>query len=163
MALIASAQALAQRAASSGKRARTLSVADAALLARKLGASYPTWLADLLMTVPLCGLELGWQAPAPEQDDADVRWLGWCDAEGIISESVECYPGLAILPLGYVNVASCSSGSGDPYFISIHEGSDPPLYQIFHDLSDRGELIISEGRELVASSLSEFFERARLD
>lgn len=163
MALIDSAHALAQRAASSGKRARTLSIEDVALLTRTLGTSYPTWLADLLMTVPLCGLELGWQAPAPKQDDDHVRWLGWCDAEGIISESVECYPGLAILTLGYINVASCSIGSGDPYFISIHEGSDPPLYQIFHDVSDRGELIISEGRELVSSSLSQFFDRAMLD
>lgn len=84
----------------------------------------------------------------------------WSDAPGVRSESLECYPGLAVLRNGYLNVAYCSHGSGDSYFINVYEGDDPPIYQLYHDVSDQPEVILAEGRRVVAASLSEFFGRA---
>jgi hypothetical protein len=126
------------------------------------GGRIPPWLADLLVTQPLAGLELGWQAYPPEADSDGVMWLEISDARNIRSESLECYPGLAILHRGFINIASCSQGSGDPYFISADEGDDPPVYQVYHDVSDQPDAILAEGRQLVARSLSEFFRTARV-
>lgn len=156
------AESLVSRATACGMRGRTLTSAEIETLSRALKGVYPLWLSDLLVSFPLCGLELGWQAYPPESDYDGIEWLEWSDAVGVISESLECYPGLAILPAGFVNIASCSGGSGDPYFVSIHEGEDPPLYQVYHDVSDRAEVILAEGRVLVAPHLSEFLTSALL-
>ncbi|HEY5959743.1 MAG TPA: hypothetical protein VIV60_24485 [Polyangiaceae bacterium] len=53
-------------------------------------------------------------------------------------------------------------GSGDPYFVCVHEGEDPPLYHVHHDVSDRAAVILNEGRVLVAPHLSEFLASALL-
>jgi hypothetical protein len=156
------AESLVSRARARGRRGRTLTSDELQTLNRALDGVYPQWLADLLASVPLCGLELGWQAYPPESDFDGVEWLEWSDAAGVISESLECYPGLAILPAGFINIGSCSSGSGDPYFVSVHEGEDPPLYHVYHDVSDRAEVILNEGCLLVAPHLSEFLASALL-
>ena len=163
MSLLEAALSLVERASARGKRGRLLTNAELQTLQQKLGGVYPVWLSDLLTSAPLCGLELGWQAYPPEGDFDGIQWLEWADAAGVVSESVDCYPGAVILPSGYVNVASCSGGSGDPYFVCIHDGQDPPLYQVFHDVSDQPEVILAEGRALVAPSLSQFFASALLE
>lgn len=69
------------------------------------------------------------------------------------SEMLECYPGTAIREHGYICVAGCTLGSGDQYYICNSDGDDPPLYQIYHDVSD-----VADGRAGVFPSLSELFE-----
>lgn len=123
---------------------------------------YPAWLLDILSTIPLCGLRLGWRAVDSSPGSDGVLWVEVADANGILSESLEFYPGLAILPAGYVNFGGDDS-SGDPYFICVHEGEDPPLYEVYHDVGADAESILPEGRRLVASSLSEFFRMALLE
>jgi hypothetical protein len=113
----------------------------------------------LLTEIPLGGLPLGWQAHPPDQDHDGVVFFRWATASDIRGESIECYPGLAIRSFGYLNVAG-EDGSGDPLFICVQEGEDPPLYQIYHDVSDNGEIIIAKGRELIAPALSDFFDSA---
>src|SRR5262249_1587234 len=115
---------------------------------------------ELITTVPLCGLELGWQAQEPDGDFDGVEWMQWSDPRNMRSESIECYPGLAILDHGYVNVASDLSGGGDPYFIAAGKSEEPSREQIYHDVSDEGSEILAEGRNLVAKSLSGFFRKA---
>lgn len=151
--------ALVARALALGKKGRVIPADEMQEVIDELGGTYPTWLADLLTTVPLCGLELGWQAS--EADD-NVSWLEWSDGPGILSESQESYPGLAILPAGFVNIGSCAMGTGDPYFISVNEGDDPPVYQVYHDVSDQADVILAEGRVTVAGCLSEFLATARI-
>ena len=90
-----------------------------------------------------------------------MLWVEVADADGILSESLEFYPGLAILPVGYVNFGG-GDGSGDPYFICVHEGEDPPLYEVYHDVGADAKSILAEGRKLVAPRLSEFFRVALL-
>ncbi len=159
MSVRAAAEELVTRAASSGHQGRVLTEAEARVLTDEV-AGYPGWLLELLTTVPLCGLELGWQAYDPEPTFDGVEWLEWCNAAGVKSESVDCYPGLAILPAGYINVAGDSTGGGDPYFICIHDGPDPPLYQVYHDVGSEAEAILRDGRRLVSAKLSEFFRSA---
>ncbi|MEO0375638.1 MAG: hypothetical protein AAF329_13635 [Cyanobacteria bacterium P01_A01_bin.17] len=71
----------------------------------------------------------------PEESDltglgADLRFY---DAEGSQKEAKEFYPGIAVAADGFVPVAYCTEGSGDPYFINSHDGIDGPLYRIYHD------------------------------
>src|SRR4051794_21060174 len=96
------AETLVERATARGLRGRVIPADEMRKVVDTLGGAYPAWLAELLTTVPLCGLELGWQEFEPEPDYDGRSWLIWSDAEGILSESAECYPGVAILPAGYV-------------------------------------------------------------
>jgi hypothetical protein len=150
---------LAERAAAAGQHGRIIPPTDLAALAQVLPTVLPPWFCDLFTSVPLSGLELGWQE---QPGGGGIAWLQWSDARNIRSESLECYPGRAILHRGYVNVASCSHGSGDSYFISLAEGEDPSLYRVYHDVSDQPDRILAEGLERVAPSLSAFFRTAHL-
>jgi len=156
MSVQTAAEEFVARAAAVGKQGRVLTDQEAHTLMDEISV-YPQWLLQLLKTVPLCGLEIGWQAYDPEPEDDGVAWLEWCDASGVISESVEAYPGLAILPAGYINIAGDSCGGGNPYFICIHDGEDPPMYQVYHDVGDEAGVILKDGRRTVSASLSEFF------
>ena len=50
-----------------------------------------------------------------------------------IEEATNYYPGMFVRDDGYIPVASCDIGSGNPYFININEGENGALYCIFHD------------------------------
>jgi hypothetical protein len=122
----------------------------------------PAWYVELLVNFPLAGLEIGWQADEPDDEDDGTAWVEWCDAAGMRSESLECYPGLAILEKGWINVASDAMSGGDPYFIPTDKGDDPPIFQVYHDVSDKAEVILAKGCRQVAASLSAFFLEAKL-
>src|SRR5688500_5289673 len=156
MSVRVAAEAVVTRAAALGMRGRTLTNDERQRLASALPI-YPHWLLDLLSAVPLCGLELGWQAVEPEPGFEGVPWVTVSDGESILWESLEGYPGLGILPAGYVNFGGDAGGGGDPYFLPVHEGDDPPLYQVFHDVGADAQTILADGRCLVAPRLSEFF------
>ncbi|MBL8524978.1 MAG: hypothetical protein JNN20_14910 [Betaproteobacteria bacterium] len=50
-----------------------------------------------------------------------------------LDEATNFWPGIAVFPDGYIPVASCQIGSGDPYFINVGEGPNGCLYRIRHD------------------------------
>ena len=102
MSVLEAARALMARSTEAGNVGRTLTTVEIEALRVRLKGAYPNWLADLLANVPLCGLEFGWQAYPPDDDFDGVSWMEWSDAAGVVSESLDCYPGLAILPAGYV-------------------------------------------------------------
>jgi len=59
--------------------------------------------------------------------------------EQSIDEATNLWPGIAVASDGYVPVAGCLTGSGDPYFIKASEGPNGRLYRIYHDaVSERG-------------------------
>jgi len=163
MAVRDAAEILVERAAARGLRGCVIPADEMRKVVHALGGVYPDWLVELVTSVPLSGLELGFQEFEPEPGYDGRTWLFWSDAHGILSESVECYPGVAILRAGFVNIASCSMGSGDPYFISVHDGVDPPLYRVYHDIGYEAESILAGGRILVAPRLSEFLSNALLE
>jgi len=54
-------------------------------------------------------------------------------------EAANFWPGIAVLPDGYIPVAGCITGSGDPYFIRASEGPNGRLYRVYHDaVSEEG-------------------------
>lgn len=118
----------------------------------------PDWYAKILLNYPVCGLEIGWQQYEPEEDFDGINWMMWSNLEMMQSEMIDAYPGIAIYKHGYLNVATCSHGSGDPYFINVKEGDNPRVLQVFHDVSDEYKIIVEEGIDIVANSLSDFFQ-----
>jgi hypothetical protein len=61
---------------------------------------------------------------------ADLQFLTEAQAA---EELTGCWPGIGVAPDGYVPVASCSSGSGDYYYINRNDGQDGALYRVYHD------------------------------
>lgn len=55
------------------------------------------------------------------------------DELGVQSEQTHLYPGIAVSKDGYTPVGICSLGTGDPYFINVHDEEGGPLYRIYHD------------------------------
>ncbi len=84
-----------QRASEAGRSGRLGDFDALVALNAEMGHRIPEWLISLITTIPLCGLEVDWQA-----NDLDGS-IEWEDANGIRSESIECYPGLAILERGF--------------------------------------------------------------
>jgi hypothetical protein len=91
----------------------------------------------------------GKAAEISDRDDlsgvgASIRMFNESDAA---SESNEFYPGLVVKADGYVPIAGCAEGSGDPYFIRIQDQQPGPVYRIYHDTVqdeyyDRGHAIV---------------------
>jgi hypothetical protein len=153
------ARELAHRATRAGQRGRVASAAELQDLARAFSGRYPAWLAELLAEVPVCGLRLGW-TDRPPRDEDDISWAVWSEPREARVLSLQTdWPGLLILPLGYVNVAWDGNHCGNPYFVRTDEGPDPALYQVYHDGGSTGEELVSS-RRLVAPSLSAFFRAA---
>lgn len=73
----------------------------------------------------------------PEADLADLDEEGpdlyIMDESMSDEESTKFYPGIYVRKDGYIPVAGCEIGSGNPYFINTNDGENGPLYCIFHD------------------------------
>ena len=160
--LLTAVTGLLRRANSAGRFGELADAAAMNQLVRDCAEQIPGWYVELLVRYPIGLLEIGWRANAPEEGYDGIAWMELADPKGIRSESLECYPGLAILEKGWINIASDSMGSGDPYFIPTYEGNNPPVFQVYHDVSDKGEVILAEGCRLVAPSLSELFNHATI-
>ena len=53
--------------------------------------------------------------------------------EKSLNEATNFWPGIAVVPDGYIPVACCLIGSGDPYFINASDGPSGRLYRVYHD------------------------------
>lgn len=142
------------RASAAGHMGRLADFDTLASLNAEMGHRIPEWLVALMTTVPLCGLEVDWRA----NDRHGAIELA--DANGIRSESIECYPGIAILERGFVNIGCDPYGSGDSYFVPTDRGDDPPVFQVYHDVSDQADEILSGGLFEVSPRLSDLFRMA---
>ena len=137
---------------------RCISAAEELLLASRLPFRID-WILALLHTYPLIGTKFVLKADQ-EPSGLGVN-LAWMTPENTITESLDLYPGIAAVGLGYVAVGVCLRGSGDPYFVRALEGDDPPLVRIPHELLN-ADLSLSESVvEVVSPSLSVFFRNAR--
>ena len=153
---------LMERAKAAGQCGKPATAKAMTQLVKDMGDRIPSWYVELLVGYPLCGLEIGWQADEPGDDYDGIAWIQWSDPDNIRSESLECYPGLAILEKGWINVASDAMGGGDPCFIPTDQGDNPPVFQVYHDVSDKAEVILAKGCRQVAPSLSDLFLQAKL-
>ena len=78
---------------------------------------------------------VGRQVYIPEENDlsglgAELELFG---EELSRKEAEEFYPGIAVASEGFIPVAQCLIGSGDPYFINSRDGFSGPLYRVYHD------------------------------
>jgi len=128
----------------------------------RLTVRLPRWYAKLLSRYPLAGAYLDYPVYEPDSNDDGYQSIRFARARDIYSESEKCCPGLAIRKLGYTCLAIDPTGGGDPYFMKTSEGDNPPVYQVYHDVSQIGSVIEQEGMKKIADSLSEFFEKARI-
>jgi hypothetical protein len=115
----------------------------------------PDWLASLLREHKLAEAYFSLSADDDQSGlGADVIWL---TARQMASEACEAEPGISVHPLGFLPIGACATGSGDPYFLDLRQGSnDPPVVRIPHDFAG-GDSYPLDRIELVAESLSAFF------
>lgn len=120
----------------------------------------PDWLMALLRGYALAGVGFSLNEDHDESGiGAEVIWL---TPEQIVSESVECEPGMSVLSYGFLAVGACAEGSGDPYFLDLRNSSDdPPLVRIPHDYAVSVPYPLDK-IEVVTSSMSEFFRNSHL-
>jgi hypothetical protein len=132
---------------------------DVRLLRSRLNTSLvPDWFVALLRENRLAGVSFS----LAEYDDeskfgAELLWL---TPTQIVSEATECQPGTSVVPLGYIPVAGCAEGSGDPYFLDMRAAAnDPPLVRIPDDFAGKGPYPLDR-IELVTETLSKFLSKA---
>jgi hypothetical protein len=139
---------------------RPIGLDEADLLRRFTTPHVPEWLIGLESAYRLCGTCFSLPRSAdPSGLGVEMRWMAPKDT---CEEVTDFYPGIAAAPLGYLPVGTCERGSGDPYFINVNGGEDPPLVRIPHEAVGREmELLVSQV-EVVAEKLTAFFEHARI-
>ena len=98
----------------------------------------PNWFIELFAKYQLSDVNLVLQ---DETDEEMEYMLEFVHPESLKDESLEMYPGAAILDHGYLCIATDPTGGGDAYFINTHEGDDPAVYEIQHDVGEEAEEI----------------------
>ncbi|MDQ0201865.1 SMI1/KNR4 family protein [Neobacillus ginsengisoli] len=118
---------------------KTASERELAKLERELKIKLPEWYIELFTTVPLIDAELGIQEDEPDEDYDGISYIIWGGVDDIIDESNKYEPGISVLKDGYVFLASCSHGSGDPIYIKL-SSMQPSVFRIYHDDFSKNQL-----------------------
>ena len=96
--------------------------------------------------------------------EADLSGVGaeieLLDEANISTEQTELYPGIAVAPAGFVPVGGCGIGTGDPYFINVHDGEGGPLYRIYHDEAARDPIDLGTAVAVVLKDYRELLNYA---
>ncbi|MBI6873440.1 SMI1/KNR4 family protein [Clostridium aciditolerans] len=132
-------------------------------LQKDLDNRVPAWYIELISTIPLINLEFGFQEFEPEEGFDGISYLTWAEPDTIKEECIDAVPGCAVFDKGYICIASCSHSSGDPFFISIDEGYNPPVYRMDHNYGEDTEDILMMGKYKIAESLSNLFKNAFIE
>jgi hypothetical protein len=137
-------------------RGRNLSQSEISRLKERLPCRLPAKLADLLANALIVGECLS------VSEENDLSRLGaelqWMSPEQMISEATETYPGIVAIARGYVPIAMCLEGSGDPYF---WRETDDAIVRIPHDAAAEDSLD-EERIELVAQSVEQLLAVSNL-
>jgi len=75
-------------------------------------------------------------------------------------EATNFWPGIAVVPDGYVPVASCESGSGDLYFIKVSDGQNGRLYRVYHDAVSESGYRVEDAIVVVLSNYEQLLKYA---
>lgn len=128
-------------------------------LNKKANNIIPQWLIELYIKHSFSNLIL----ELIDAEDEDCQYdLQIAPPNWIENELFDLAPGCFIAEFGYLCIAEDPTGGGDPYFINVNEGFNPPVYQIYHDISDDGKEILENGKEKIANSLSELLDRCKM-
>jgi hypothetical protein len=94
----------------------------------------PQYWIDFLNDNALRGKDCGLTESQDESGEgADLKIFTEAEA---LDEANNFYPGIAVAPDGYIPVAGCLVGSGNPYFIKASDGRNGQLYRVYHDAVD---------------------------
>lgn len=118
---------------------KTASESELAKLERELKIKLPEWYIELYTTVPLIDAELGIQEDEPDEDYDGISYIIWGGVDDIIDESTKYEPGISGLKDGYVYLASCSHGSGDPIYFKL-SSKQQSVFRIYHDDFSKNQL-----------------------
>lgn len=102
-------------------------------------AKLPNWYIELYTTVPLIDAVFGVQEYEQDEDYDGISYMIWGGVDDILEESTKYEPGISALKDGYVFVASCSHGSGDPIYVKL-SSDEPRVYRIYHDDLTKAQL-----------------------
>ncbi len=69
-----------------------------------------------------------------------ISFMIWEGVDDIIDESTKYESGISALKDGFIFVASCSHGSGDPIFIQL-SSDQPSLFRIYHEELTKFQLV----------------------
>jgi hypothetical protein len=90
----------------------------------------PNYWKDFLESNDLAGKEIEFPWPGEADLSAIIEILSY---KCILTEATEYWPGKGVIKDGYIPVGHCSIGTGDPFFINIHDGPNGPIYKIVHE------------------------------
>ena len=122
----------------------------------------PDWYVSMLKAFPLVWVSFCLDEENDESEmGADLKWFS---PDEVIEEASLAYPGRSVTALGYLPVASCLVGSGDPYFLKIKSGEsdNPALVRVPHDAAS-GNDYPEDDIEVVCESLSDFFRLSTIE
>jgi hypothetical protein len=154
--VLAAAQDLVQRAESVGIRGRVADPAAMEAAQKSLGGMIPDWYVELLTTVPLCRLEIGWEKYLSAHEPYGVELIRWSGPSELGDDPETCPPAIRNFRNGSICVGTYVNGT-EPYVMPVTEGDDPPIYQVYHDTSSgRDEVLF----RLVCRKLSVLFRVA---
>ena len=119
------------------------------------------WVGDLMSCYALSGTTFTLDEEVdPSGLGVEMQWMAPAD---MVEEAFELYPGIPALGLGYLPIGQCLSGSGDPYFLKIKAGEDPPLVRIPHESAEDENTLDESQIEEIVSSLSAFLGMAKIE
>ncbi|WP_438298113.1 SMI1/KNR4 family protein [Sporosarcina sp. FA15] len=119
---------------------KTVCESDIAKLEKELKIKLPNWYIELYTTVPLIDTEFGVQEDEPDEDYDGISYMICGGVDDIIEESTEFEPGISALKDGYVFLAICSHGSGDPIYVKLNS-DETRVYRIYHDDLTKAQLV----------------------
>ncbi len=123
-------------------------------LEEELLREIPDWIIAMLTTYPIAGLVFRFEAM-----NGETQAIQFNDFDEISDNYYTLNPGCIVADMGYLCIADDPTGSGNPYFIKLEDGDNPPVYQIEHNFSKNHEQIITNGRHKIAERLSDIFEK----
>ena len=130
-------------------------------LSPELLEKLPHWYIEMLTNYPLAYQVISIPHVNPEFK-GDYHVVEIAGPQELEDETLDGHPGCAIFELGYICIGQDADGMGNPFFISVHEGENPPVYQIAHDVGKTGQEILEKGKVKIVGSLAELFQKGEL-
>lgn len=118
----------------------------------------PDWYTNMVLNYPIFGIEL--EIYEAEYENKSIIEIS--SFQNLLNESNEAYPGLEARKYGYINFGSCLQGSGDPIFINLTIGDNPPVVRLYHDDLLKDKTLENGGGHIIANSISEFLTEATI-
>jgi hypothetical protein len=134
--LRSAAMDLVERAKAKGVAGKTANTEMLRQLNLQLNGQIPEWYQELILTIPICGLEIGWQQWEPDEnvkEDDGIGWLEIYHEDGIRQDCLQFEPGSTVFKRGFLCIAGDSSTCETLYVVSLSAGDNPPVYQIYED------------------------------